>query len=332
MKLRALFCVLALSGTARAEGGFIKAELAWQRSPGAAQCMTAEALRQSVAKRLGRDPFVDGEGDVTLRGRASAEGEPSGWVVELELRTSSGLPIGTRTLRTEAAHCSALDESLPLVVALMLDVPRDELPRPLPAPPPPVPKSVTPPSPISVPRETHAPREPWRFQLAVLATGAAGLVPGIGLGAGVSLGVEPPTFWLTELDVAVWLPSDAERPEGGSRFRLVTVGLALCPLSLDSAPLRLDVCAGQRIGRLSAEGFGFERNREQARLSYALGARARGWLTLAGPLRVGLGAGGEVPLWRDQFVYSAANGQRPSLFRMSPVVGAAEALLGVSLP
>jgi hypothetical protein len=158
------------------------------------------------------------------------------------------------------------------------------------------------------------------------------MLPGVGLGAGLTLGVEPPAFWLTELDVVAWLPADADEREGGARFRLLTIGLYLCPLSFSASPLRLDLCAGQRIGRLDARGFDFERNHEQVRLTYALGARARGWLSIAGPLRIGLGVGGEVPLWRDEFLFRAAGGAQSSLFRVSPVVGAAELMLGVSLP
>jgi hypothetical protein len=334
MRLRALLCVLAFGGPAGGQQEFISARLSWQRSAGAEDCMTEQALRRAVAMRLRRDPFVETGGDVLLDGRIAAEAE-SGWIAELELHAPSGEPIGTRTLRTDAAHCSALDESLPLVVALMLDVPRDALRRAKSSDEPPVaePERAAPKAtPISLPRQTHAPREPWGFRLAALATGSVGLVPGLGLGAGLSVGIEPPAFWLTELDVVGWLPAEAESPDGGARCRLATVGLYLCPLSFESPPLRLDLCAGQRIGRMGAQGFGFDRNLEQVRLSYALGARARGWLTIAGPLLVGLGAGAEVPLARDEFFYSAANHERNQLFRMSPVVGAAEALLGVSLP
>jgi hypothetical protein len=335
MKARAVLLVMALADLARAEE-FVTARLEWQRAEGAEQCIDRAGLERAVAQRLARDPFIETGSDVVVRGKVLPLPDQSGWSAELELSTTSGGRIGTRTIRTEAAHCSALDESLPLVLALMLDVPEDEVRRaeqsqapaaaakPSPAPPPT--------TPIALPRTAHAPREPWRFRAAALASGALGLLPGAGLGVGLTLGVEPPTFWLTELDATFWLPRDADDNGEGARYRLLSFSLYLCPIAFESAPLRTDLCVGQRVGRLDADGFGFDRNRERARLIYDVGARARAWLTLAGPVGVLFGVGAEVPLARDRFFFTGADGREHELFRASPVIGTADLGVGVSLP
>lgn len=333
MRLRAALLVLLWSTLAGAQEDFASARLEWRRAAGAQECVTGETLARAVAERLGRDPFVPSGADIVARGEVSPLAQGAGWRAELELVTAGGASLGTRTVQTEAEHCSALDESLPLILALMLDVPREQVNRaderrrareaPLPAPRP---------TPLALPRSVHAPRAPWRVRAGALATGAVGLLPGPALGASVTFGIEPPSFWLTELDASIWLPRDAERDGGGARYRLVALGLFVCPIAAGSPALRADFCAGQRVGRLEGSGFGFDRNLDHSRLTYAVGARARGWLRVVGPVGLLAGIGAEVPLTRDRFHFVAADGSEPELFRMSPLIGIFELGAGVSLP
>jgi hypothetical protein len=342
MKARLALALLMVSTAARAEEQFVTARLEWQRAADADECMDAESLERAVSARLGRNPFGSEQSHVTVKGRIATNTEPPGWIAELDLVSERGNPIGTRTLTTEAEHCSALDESLTLVLALMIDIPEEEVrradrarevPEPT-APPKPEPApSRARTTPLALPRDVDAPRQPWRVNSGVFAAASVGLVPGLGLGAGLGLGIEPPRFWLTELDAIFWLPADAEQPgEGGARFRYISVGLFLCPIALRASPLRVDLCAGQRVGRFDADGFDFRQNRQQVRLTYSLGARARAWLRVVGPLRVGLGLMAEAPLARDKFFYTGADGRTDELFRMSPVALTGEAGLGLSFP
>jgi hypothetical protein len=130
----------------------------------------------------------------------------------------------------------------------------------------------------------------------------------------------------------VWLPADAEVDGAGARYRLLALGLHVCPVAARGATLRADFCVGQRVGRLEGDGFGFDRNLDRSRLIYTLGVRGRGWLRVAGPVGLLLGVGAEAPLTRDRFHYVAADGSEPELFRMSPVIGIVELGAGVSLP
>jgi hypothetical protein len=238
-----------------------------------------------------------------------------------------GEPLGRRELETHAEHCSALDESLALVLALMVDIPPERLPaRPAPTPAPVPPRPATR---IAVPKATHAPREPWRVEATLLGTLGIGLLPEPALGARLGIGVEPPAFWLTELEATYWLTEQREQAGVGTELGVMTLGLFVCPLAFDSGRVGLRACAGQAIGRIRAAGFGFDRDREHVRVFYDLGARLRGVLRLAGPLALRVGVGLAVPLSRDRFVYAERDGTHPELFQVSPVVGTGELGLGL---
>ncbi len=294
--------------------------------------MDAQALRSAVESRLGRRVFVPRkQADVVVRGRLEVARGGDGWTADLALESGAGQPMGKRTLSTHADDCSALDASLALIVALMIDIPREELPAPPTTAPPPPPAAHT--TTIQLPRETPAPRRPWGFEADGRGVGALGLMPGVALGVGVGVGVEPPGFWFTELDGDLWMTRRVDSSSGGSgsRFSLQSVSLYLCPLALGSFRLRFRACVGQRVGRLVADGFGFDENRREPRVVYNPGMRARLTVGLVGPLVLGAGLGLEVPLARDRFTATRASGASEELFRMAPVVGTAEVVLGVRL-
>ena len=84
------------------------------------------------------------------------------------------------------------------------------------------------------------------------------------------------------------------------------------------------------FGRLEAAGFGLDDNRDRARPVLNVGLRGAIAFEVAGPLSLLGGVGGYAPLIRDDFFYTAADGRKAPLFTMSPVVGTAEAGLGVN--
>ena len=218
------------------------------------------------------------------------------------LRSADGREFGTRDLGTTAPHCSALDDSLVLAIALMVDLSESELPHRASSPAPVEPVRPRRPTPIELPPRTHAPRQPWHLRAGVLASVAAGLLPGFAAGGVLSVGVEPPSFWLTELDVALWQERENAAGDEGARFSLVGLGLYLCPIGLGPQASRLAFCAGQELGRLRATGFGFDRNGDRTLLVYDLALRGRFSQRLAGPLRLLAGAGARFPLSRERFV------------------------------
>ena len=87
-----------------------------------------------------------------------------------------------------ASHCSALDDSLALSVALLVDQPPDPEPPASPtepagppalAPPaaPPAPSKL--PTPITSPADVSAPREPWQLRFGVAVAAGWGVLPAI---------------------------------------------------------------------------------------------------------------------------------------------------------
>lgn len=326
--------VLFAASVARAAPPPVHAGLDWRREPGAEHCMDAAELTKAVESRLGRRVFVPrSQADVVVRGRLEAAKGGEGWTAKLALESAAGQPMGTRTLSTRAEDCSALDASLALIVALMIDIPREQLPPP-PVTSAPKPAPVPPPTtPIRLPRGTPAPREPWGFEADARGVAALGLMPGVALGVGLGVGVQPPGFWYTELDGELWMTRRVESASGrsGSQFSLQSVSLYLCPLELQSPRFRFQACVGQRVGRLVADGFGFDQNRHEPRVVYNPGVRLRLTAGLVGPLELGAGLGLEVPLARDYFTAARANGTSEELYRMAPVIGTAELVLGVRL-
>lgn len=326
----AAFATVSASPAVAADA-HVTARLEWQRAAGAEDCIASDALERGVEARLARSVFVQsGSSDVIVHG--AIEPRPgSGFRARLEMVTPSGQSLGTREIETTAPHCSALDDSLALVVALMVDVPPEELPpAELPhAQPPPAPRPAPRPStPIAVPRATHAPRAPWRFEADANMALGFGMLPDPAAGIAASLAIEPPSFVLTELEGRFWFPQSVETGGAGADFSLVSVGLFLCPLAFGD-PLTVRVCAGQEVGRIGVSGFGFDHNRDRAPLVYDLGAFLRASLPLTGLLGIQGRLGAAVPFSRDRFVYSAADGSKVELFRAWLVLAAAE--LGIEL-
>jgi hypothetical protein len=313
--------------------------LAVTRGAGTEGCIRERAVGRAVERRLHRHVFVDAGSadlriDVTL-----ARDAGNTWSAKLALRGPDGAELGARELDTRAPHCSSLDESLVLVVALLVDSPEahdavlaakngtkassTEATRPTA----PAPQAVAKPTPIEIPPDTFAPREPYRFELGAGVGVLAGALPGLPLGPSLTFGVRPPHFVELRLRPQIFFPRDAHAPstDRGGSFSLVAVGLELCPLEHVAGQLRLFGCLGQRVGRVAARGFGFQETDRSDGLYYALGVSADAALWLAPPLGVTLELGAEAPLTRDRYFSRGPSGEQRRIFQASPVTGAATA-------
>jgi hypothetical protein len=148
--------------------------LSVQQGEGTEACMSSSQLQHGVEKRLKRQVFVDAA-HASLRLAVIFSKTGADTEARIELGSIDGTPRGTRSLVT-ANHCSALDDSLALSVALLVDQPPD--PEPDAAPPPAAPvatevapsappappaaplRATRPPTPITIPAEVAAAREP----------------------------------------------------------------------------------------------------------------------------------------------------------------------------
>jgi len=310
--------------------------LSVQEGGGAESCMDAEQLKRGVEKRLRRRVFVEpSEASLKLLVVFSKHGADT--EARIEISSIDGTPRGTRSLVT-SGHCSALDDSLALSVALLVDQPPDPEPEAqpeatapsapamtAPAPPaspaapasPPAPPRAVP-TPITIPPEVAAPREPWRFSVGASGLAAWGVLPGIVPALALYSKVVPPHFVPILLEGEGFWPATAERDaHSGARFKLFRAGLALCPALHESAQVAAAVCVGQKVGWLKVDGYGFDQNLSERRLNFSLTAGGEGRLRLFAPVSLRGYLGAEVPLARDRFTSGGRNSSQ--LFELSPV-------------
>lgn len=284
-----------------------------------ADCLEAKALERAVERRLKRRVFV-AAADAQLHLRVSFARNDAGVEAKIALSNPDGAARGTRVLST-TNHCSALDDSLALSVALLVDEPPDpepvvatrEAPAAVAAPPAPPPARV-----ITIPADVAAPREPWHVRFGVAAKAGWGILPGVRPALSLQLSLVPRGFWPILVQADGFLPTNAERDDAsGARFRLFRAGLALCPVLDQTEAHGLGVCVGQQLGWIDVEGYGFDRNATEKRLSFALSAGGEGRVQLLSPVSLRAYLGAEVPLVRDRFTSGGTNAVE--LFELSPV-------------
>jgi hypothetical protein len=326
--------LLTLGRRADAQERELSARVESARDPGAEACMTDAALVRAVERRLRRPVFRGSAPDLTVR--VHFDRPDNTFRVRLELADAKG-PLGTRELATEAKHCSALDDSLALIVALLVDAPPEREAAVAPA----AEASATEPQPVRalpkraptsilLPAETLAPRESVRLGARASATGAFGLLPGVALGLELGLEVRFPHVPRVVVLAGGFL-SKRESVAGrdaGATLAVHRAGLFLCPELASSGSLAIEACAGQYVGRFTADGFGFARNLGTERLYFAVAAGADLRVGAAGWLDILLGVRAELPLTRDEFTGRMAQGEVIPVFRQSVVAGAVQTGLG----
>jgi len=291
------------------------AVLSVEHGPGAEACLSQPDLERSVERRLKRRVFV-GETEAQLRLRVRFIQQASEIEARIELSSQDGTPRGTRSLVT-TGHCSKLDDSLALSVALLVDQPPEPEPA---AEQPGAPAAVGPSARrvIEIPPEISAPREPWHVAAGAGAKGIWGALPGIGPGVMLTIRLVPPHVPAILLQGEAYYPVRAERDaDSGARFNLLRAGLSVCPSLVDGPRLDAGVCFGQQLGWLTAEGYGFDRDARQQRLTYALRLGGEGRLRVFSPVSLRGYLGAEIPLVRDHFTSGGTDAQE--LFRPTPV-------------
>ena len=313
----------------------LRARLELDSGEKTSSCMTKRELERAVERRLRRKVFQEpAELDVKVR---FTRAEKS-WKVELALSDVQGRELGRRSLDTEANDCSALDASLALVVALLVDSPPEppepppppaETPLPADKPRPPAPPATS----IEVPKETFAPREPWRFVPTLSVSAAYDRLPGFAFGPRAGIAFLPPHFPEFRVSVGALLPTEESHESGeyGARFWLIDALFELCPLAHSGPSGRISACIGQSVGRLSVSGFGFDENDDEPGLDLVVTAGVSSFFRVAGPLGGFLGLGAGFPLSRNTYSARTAEGERIEVWQRGYVVGTAEAGVGLEL-
>lgn len=306
------------------------------KGPGTERCIDEPDLASAVESRLGRRVFdVRTPADLAVRLRLDRP-KPGEWRGQLTLLDMSGNELGRREIVTRAKDCSALDASLALVVALLVDAPPN-LPPELLAPPASAPPPAAPPPPkqraptaLVIRRDSFAPREPWRFNVVASAVGLLGVAPRPLLGVSAGLWFEPPRLPEFRVTGEFFPGTPVELDPGrGAELTLVRFGLGICPLQHDAGSARVELCAGQAVGWIDAAGFGFDQNLASTELAYALEAGATGWWAPVRGFGLWLSVGAEVPLVRNAYVSGTGADGLPELYRASPVAGRAQIGAGI---
>jgi hypothetical protein len=314
-----------------------RVRLDYTRDPSAHSCVSAEQLAGDVETRLGRPVFVGAE-PADLVARVAARRVQGRFIVEVELRDRAGRRLGQRQLSTRAAHCSSLDDSLALVLALAADAPRAEPESPAPAEaaesPAPEPVVRAPSgslqTPIAIPANTHAARLGWRWAPSAGVALASGLFPSAAFGIELGVELHPPHFWPVSLRGTWWVEQSVggrPRPGRGIELAARTLELGLCPWVSPLASFEAAACFVQWLGRVDARGSGFDENAADEAWIAAVGLAPR----LAhrfGPLTVSATGALLVPLVRRRYFSSDATDitlhEQPALFGAAALRVAAE--------
>jgi hypothetical protein len=307
-----------------------KVEFRWTVDPTAAECISASALISEVNARLGRTVFVPDDGDYRLNGRAHREGAEI--VVEFDLVTRSGAPRGRRVLRS-IRRCDRLDDTIAVVIVLLVDLAREELAREEIAIVVPV-EVASEPDIASAPADasilpTNGP-SPFAIQLSLGAEGSIDRVPGPALAAigAAEVGLRN-EWWAIRLE-AVFTPEVAstEMERGGLYFAFQG-GLGICGDASALPSLSIGVCSGMRAGAIHGVGVGFERTLE-GWLPYVaglVGGRTR--VFPGGPLFFEIALGFEIPFITDAFaVRTGTSSYR--LFAPAPIVPTLSISIGLA--
>jgi hypothetical protein len=281
----------------------VRASLEWRAAPG---CAGGSALEAAVSAQLGRAVFSDpGSADVIVTGRAEVEGEAL--TVVLEMRSREGVPLGVRTLRS-TGDCRALDDDIAIVIALMIDLPREQIELFVAAPP--APASDVPPTPDPSPTPPTATDAPIRMAVSASAALALELLPGVHGGARIGAEIDPTGWMPIELALGLWLPVSAERDGSGAIFLAWTVRAGACAIAR-LPPVDLGGCAAIEAGALHAAGYGLDRRLEPVRPLAALDVLAHLGVYLGDVVELRARVGVMVPFVRDRFVYDTAEGAVP---------------------
>jgi hypothetical protein len=296
-----------------------RVQLEYRREGSAASCVSAEQLMSAVEARLGRAVFAPAD-EAELRASVVARRSAGIFAIEIALFDRTGRGLGTRRLTTRARHCSALDDSLALVLSLAADVPRAEPPAStLPAAPvspaPPVSEPAAPPvtspparatlgTPLAIPATTHAPRLGLRLEPTLGLAIVGGLMPRVGYGLELGLTLRANAFWPVSIRGTGWAAQRRELEAGvrGATFSAQTLELGVCPWSGEWGPRSMSVCALQWVGRGRARGFGFEQaaRRDAWLIQFGLGVTLTHWV---GPLFVSASGAALVPAVRRRYYF-----------------------------
>ena len=299
--------------------------LEWKKSAQAAECLDRDRFATVVETALRRKVFIEATRADLVISVSLEHLAPERWSAAIDLEDPGGKMLGHRELSMQAPQCSAIDQSLALVVSLMVDVSRENL------------HSLAPVDAVaqkgekddSLQARDKVPSTHWLPMLYLLGSARAGQLSG--LGRGITMGGElgSPHGWSAAMSVTAWAPAQTSIEDTGAKYRLTTADTNLCAVTRTAWRMDLSGCVGQQIGWLNSRAFGFDMNRQQSALLYDLTLRTRmtWWATSVIGLHLGLGVA--FPLVQNEFYGTRADASTVRLLSRPVAVPLADFGLGL---
>ncbi len=287
-------------------------------------CIDATRLTSMVERTLARSVFhADAPPHAKVSGAIGRAG-PDRFEARVALHDMDGRTLAKRTLTTPG-DCGRLDESVAVVVTLMIDGLEDE-PTPLQIPETPrvpVAAPVAPPPALPVP-------PPQGIGLAFGLGGglSSSLLPGIVASFGLRGEVAVAGFVPIALTLRVHAPSSAVTAGQGGRFSAWTGDVAACP-AWSSGRARLGGCVGLGSGAIEGSDVNLVDGESHVRPLVLATLLPFAAVRLVGPLWARAEAGAWFPLLRERWGYVDGRGVFEPVFRPAPVVPAATLTLEV---
>jgi hypothetical protein len=319
----ALVCAIAVVFTALTPTVARGAEpptavLEFERDEGTT-CPLEGEFRQSVAERMGYDPFRSGATRVLsihVRGRGPYQGE-------LVLRDAGGHEVGRRVLQD--ADCGALRDSLVLAVTLGLDpLALMRAPAPVPIPPQRAPEPAAPPpsSPTPTyaderaPAVTSEPAKPLQLRVSLGAALFVGVVPGDVPGPSGSIGLRYGRFGVDVEGATTLSGTSGGADTGGAQGSATIATLLPCYRVWSSGRARVDLCGAFTGGALFSRGTDVSRSNSRTDPLFLAGLRAHAEFRFTRALGVAIFAQGSIPLEHDELSVDVAGA--PAVVWKSP--------------
>ncbi|MBI5536173.1 MAG: hypothetical protein HY898_25855 [Deltaproteobacteria bacterium] len=304
---------VALASTIYARGALAEpaqsVALHWRaEAPG---CIDREALAASVESTLGRPVFHSAQPPVaTVDGSVSAF-EPAGYRARIVLRSSRGVRVAERDIETRGEPCSRLDDSIAVVITLMIDELRQV------------------PSPWKVPRVP--PRQGPELQVSAAAgVGASrGLLPSTAPFGFLRAEGGHPSVWPIALSLRGWAPSEKVDQGVGARFTAWSADLGLCPTLVDHLSWKLGVCGGAGVLTVGTDSVGLVGGANSSKVLGFGAASGSAGLRIAGPIWLRLDVSAMIPFRRLHYWYTGRDGSAHPVHEGS--VGAPMVSLGVQV-
>ena len=261
------------------------ARLSFDRAGGAEPCVDEEELRERVAARLGRDPFVE-EAPLAIDVRISPA-DASGFVAMIALTDARDARETHREITSSRADCADLGDALALAVSLAVDP--TSLLRPAgaesveaaepsasdeattsgsPAAPEPEPEPAEAPASEETAREFHDERSsPISLRIGAMLFGSYGVAPNASAGLALSLGARYRDVSL-DLELRAEVPTEIDGDNGTVRGAPFTAALVPCG-HVDAVAL----CGVLRAGAFYGEGVDAVASRSALSAYTAIGVR-----------------------------------------------------------